>query len=101
MNRYWRQPDHFKCDNCGATYTAVGNRRSVDEPFPCSLCGFDVYPVWNDGDQGSKRNSHTGWNQPSRYTCDNCGTQYSAVGHRDGDRITCSICYAPVFPRHN
>ena len=100
MSRYWFQPSYYLCDNCGRRSSAVGSRRTVDEPFPCEMCGFDAYPVWEDGDQGSKRNSHTGWNQPRSAKCDNCGTLYSMVGTR-GEPVTCSLCYATVLPRHN
>ena len=100
MSRYWFQPKCYCCDNCGAEYSAVGSRLDNERPFPCNLCGFDVYPVWGDGDQTSKRNSHTGWHQPNRATCDNCRTQYSTVG-TSGEPFTCAKCYATVFPRFN
>ncbi|NDH10926.1 MAG: hypothetical protein EBY44_04190 [Actinobacteria bacterium] len=55
MSRYWFQPKCYRCDNCGAEYSAVGSRLDNERPFPCNLCGFDVYPVWGDGDQASVR----------------------------------------------
>ena len=99
MSRYWYQPRYYLCDNCGVRYTAVGSRRDNTRPYPCTMCGFDVYPVWGDGDQRSKRNSHTGWNQPRSARCDNCGAVYSMVGTH-GEPITCARCYANVFPEH-
>ena len=101
IHRNWRQPEHLKCTNCGATYSAVGLRREQYElPKPCSLCGFDVYPVWGDRDRDAVRESHTGWNQPRAWVCDNCGATYSAVGRCSDDIFNCSLCYALVYPRH-
>ena len=100
MSRYWYQPKYYRCDNCGARYQSTGSRRNNREPWPCTICGFDVYPVWEDGDEASKRNSHTGWNQPRGAICDNCGTRFSTVGTR-GEPFKCAMCYATVFPRHN
>ena len=100
MSRYWKQPSHYLCDNCRTRYNAVGTRLNNEQPFQCTLCGFDAYPVWEDGDQHSKRNSHTGWQQPTRATCDNCQTQHSTVG-TSGEPFTCAKCYATVFPRFN
>ena len=100
MSRYWYLPKYYLCDNCGSRYQSAGSRRNNREPFPCTICGFDVYPVWEDGDQQSKRNSHTGWNQPKSAVCDNCGAQHSTVGTR-GEPFRCASCYATVFPKHN
>lgn len=100
MSRYWYLPKYYRCDNCNTRYQSTGSRRNNREPFPCTLCGFDVYPVWEDGDEHSKRNSHTGWNQPRSALCDNCGANYSTVGTR-GEPFRCSMCYATVFPKHN
>ena len=100
MSRYWYQPKYYLCDNCGTQYSSVGSCRDNRQPFPCNLCGFDVYPVWGDGDQDAKRNSHTGWNQPRAAICDNCGASYSTVG-TSGDPFRCGLCYATVFSRHN
>ena len=100
MSRYWYQPKYYRCDNCDRRYSAVGVNRDNRESFPCPMCGFDVFPVWEDGDEDSKRNSHTGWNHPTGYVCDNCGKRYHVVGSR-GEPFKCAMCYSTVFPRHN
>lgn len=101
IHRYWRQPEYLECRNCNSRYSATGLRASdYEHPTPCQKCGFDVYPVWGDRDRDARRESHTEWNQPKSFVCDNCGATYSPVGTRDDHHITCVRCYADVYPRH-